>query len=79
MCAMVLSILPSDELTIAAYERELFSRGKRAVEESVQACKLLHLRQPLARSLRDVALNFAAWLKLGREPADTSGAARICH
>lgn len=38
---------------IAGYEREMFTRGKRAVEESEEACQLLHFRNPLARAARN--------------------------
>lgn len=41
---------------IGAYEREMFTRAKVAIEESEEAAQLMHLRNPITRGLRNAAL-----------------------
>ena len=54
---------------ISAYEQEMFRRGKRAVEESEEACNLLHFANPIARGLRDGVLSVASLLQRRRRVA----------
>jgi 2-polyprenyl-6-methoxyphenol hydroxylase-like FAD-dependent oxidoreductase len=45
---------------VAGYEREMFARGRRAVDESVEAAQMFHFRNPVAVALRAAALRTAA-------------------
>jgi 2-polyprenyl-6-methoxyphenol hydroxylase-like FAD-dependent oxidoreductase len=45
---------------IAGYEAELFVRGKKAVAESEEAANLVHMKNPLARGLRNGVLRVVA-------------------
>jgi 2-polyprenyl-6-methoxyphenol hydroxylase-like FAD-dependent oxidoreductase len=41
---------------VAAYEREMFTRTKVTVEDSLEAAQLCHLKNPVARGVRDAIL-----------------------
>ena len=45
---------------VAAYEREMIPRSRRAVEESEEAAQMFHFRNPLAVTARTAALRAAA-------------------
>jgi salicylate hydroxylase len=47
---------------VAAYEREMLTRGKKAIAESEEALQLLCFANPVARVLRDNSLRVASWM-----------------
>jgi 2-polyprenyl-6-methoxyphenol hydroxylase-like FAD-dependent oxidoreductase len=51
---------PSIPDAVAAYERELRSRTRRAVEESEESAQMFHFRNPVAVALRSTALRGAS-------------------
>lgn len=60
---------------IESYEREMFERGRRAVEASEEAARLAHFANPFARFVRGAALRFVQWKVGAGNRFEASGAA----
>jgi 2-polyprenyl-6-methoxyphenol hydroxylase-like FAD-dependent oxidoreductase len=50
---------PTVPAAVAAYERAMYPRARRAVEESVEAAQMFHFRNPVAVAIRATALRAA--------------------